>query len=274
MLAPDFMHEFELGDWKAVLMHLIRILIANKENSAQAMNRRYRQVPTFGRSTIRRFSDNVAGLKKLAARNYEDLLQCVILVFDGLLDGDDNKAVVSLLFTLAEWHALGKLCLHTETTLQWLEQCTTSLGSQLRKFQSETCQHFDTRELPKEAQARVRLEGRKSALQDAPPATSSRGRGRGRGRGSRARGRGSVTSTPAATATTQTSSTSTITPSLTLPNLEHPEIQQPQPQPQPKLRATAKKKEFNLHLIKLHALGDYVSFIRRFGTTDSYSTQP
>ncbi|KAG5633788.1 hypothetical protein H0H81_005269, partial [Sphagnurus paluster] len=57
MLAPDFMHEFELGDWKA------------------ATNCRYQQVPTFGRSTIRRFSDNVAGLKKPAARNYEDLLQ-------------------------------------------------------------------------------------------------------------------------------------------------------------------------------------------------------
>lgn len=75
MLVPDFMHEFELGIWKAVLTHLIRILVANGDNSVQAMNRRYRQVPTFGRSTIRRFTDNVAGLKKLAARNFEDLLQ-------------------------------------------------------------------------------------------------------------------------------------------------------------------------------------------------------
>ncbi|KAG5652335.1 hypothetical protein H0H81_005403 [Sphagnurus paluster] len=86
------------------------------------MNRRYRQVPTFGHSTIRRFSDNVASLKKLAARNYEDLLQCAIPVFDGLLNGDDNNTVVSLLFTLAEWHALGKLHLHTETSLLWLDQ--------------------------------------------------------------------------------------------------------------------------------------------------------
>lgn len=35
-----------------------------------------------------------------------------------------------------------------------------------------------------------------------------------------------------------------------------------------------KKKLFNLVLIKLHALGDYVSNIRLFGTSDSYSTQP
>jgi hypothetical protein len=34
-----------------------------------------------------------------------------------------------------------------------------------------------------------------------------------------------------------------------------------------------KQKEFNLRTYKLHALGDYVDTIRRFGTTDSYSTQ-
>lgn len=36
---------------------------------------RFRTVPTFGRGTIRRFVDNVSELKKLAARDYEDLLQ-------------------------------------------------------------------------------------------------------------------------------------------------------------------------------------------------------
>jgi hypothetical protein len=38
--------------------------------------------------------------------------------------------------------------------------------------------------------------------------------------------------------------------------------------------AGTKKKLFNLILIKLHALGDYVKTIKAFGTTDSYSTQP
>ena len=33
-------------------------------------------------------------------------------------------------------------------------------------------------------------------------------------------------------------------------------------------------KEFNLKTYKFHALGDYCGTIRRFGTTDSYSTQP
>jgi hypothetical protein len=35
----------------------------------------YRRVPTFGRGTIRRFCNNAASMKKLAARDFEDLLQ-------------------------------------------------------------------------------------------------------------------------------------------------------------------------------------------------------
>jgi hypothetical protein len=35
----------------------------------------YRVVPTFGRDTIRRFANNVSEMKKLAARDFEDILQ-------------------------------------------------------------------------------------------------------------------------------------------------------------------------------------------------------
>ena len=35
-----------------------------------------------------------------------------------------------------------------------------------------------------------------------------------------------------------------------------------------------RSKTFNLQTYKLHALGDYSSSIRKFGTTDSYSTEP
>lgn len=33
-------------------------------------------------------------------------------------------------------------------------------------------------------------------------------------------------------------------------------------------------KKFNIHTIKNHSLGDYPDQIRRYGTTDSYSTEP
>ena len=38
----------------------------------------FRQVPTFGRDTIRRFVNNVSELKRLAARDFADLLQVCV----------------------------------------------------------------------------------------------------------------------------------------------------------------------------------------------------
>ena len=95
MLVIDLMHEFELGVWKTLLTHLLRVLYAASGPSAalvDTFNQRYkftldeylhvthpqtrfRLVPTFGINTIRRFKDNVSELKKLAARDYEDILQ-------------------------------------------------------------------------------------------------------------------------------------------------------------------------------------------------------
>lgn len=42
---------------------------------------RFREVPTFGRDTIRRFTRNSSELKKMAAWNYEDFLQVCDLIF-------------------------------------------------------------------------------------------------------------------------------------------------------------------------------------------------
>ncbi|KAI0038496.1 hypothetical protein FA95DRAFT_1505601, partial [Auriscalpium vulgare] len=75
MLVVDLLHEFELGIWKAVFTHLLRILYALGGDRIAVLNERYRQMPTFGRDTIRKFSDNVSEMKKLAARDFEDMLQ-------------------------------------------------------------------------------------------------------------------------------------------------------------------------------------------------------
>ena len=49
---------------------------------------RFRLIPTFGWSTIRRFSTNTSEMKKLAARNYEDILQVGIsLTIESKLTG-------------------------------------------------------------------------------------------------------------------------------------------------------------------------------------------
>ncbi|KAK7689700.1 hypothetical protein QCA50_007495 [Cerrena zonata] len=75
LFVVDLMHELELGVWKALLIHLIRMLVSLGGTTIQLFNERFRQVPTFGRSKIRRFDNNTSALKKLAARNYEDMLQ-------------------------------------------------------------------------------------------------------------------------------------------------------------------------------------------------------
>ncbi|ETW76906.1 hypothetical protein HETIRDRAFT_242215, partial [Heterobasidion irregulare TC 32-1] len=97
---------------------------------------------------------NVSAIKKLAARDYEDMLQCAIPCFEGLLEEPHNRIVMDLLFELVTWHALAKLHLHTDTTLRIFEQVTTSLGALIRKFVLITCVHFDTKELPSEEAAR------------------------------------------------------------------------------------------------------------------------
>jgi hypothetical protein len=42
---------------------------------------RYRSIKAFGRSTIRKFSNDVSAMKQFAARDFEDLLQVFYLFF-------------------------------------------------------------------------------------------------------------------------------------------------------------------------------------------------
>lgn len=41
MFVPDLLHEFELGVWKAIFKHLIRILYGQGDDSIQKLNDRY-----------------------------------------------------------------------------------------------------------------------------------------------------------------------------------------------------------------------------------------
>ena len=95
-------------------------------------------------------------MKKLAGRDFEDLLQCAIPVFERLLPKPHNNHVMKLLFQIAKWHGLAKLQMHTEATLARLEQATTDLGHLMRDFQDKTCSKFNTTELAREVEARNR----------------------------------------------------------------------------------------------------------------------
>ena len=132
---------------------------------------RYRQIPTFGASTIRRFSSNASAMKKLAARDFEDLLQvcifffliincvaissqCSIPVFENLLPNKHhNTLTMDMLFIFCIWHAYAKLQLHTSSTLQALAETTQVLGASLQQFVKVICSCYATKELPREEAA-------------------------------------------------------------------------------------------------------------------------
>jgi hypothetical protein len=145
-------------------------------------------MPTFGNDTIRRLPGNISDMSKLAARDYEDVLQvslhhwhktrliglqCSIPAFEGLFPHDeDNKIVGDLIFLLSTWHAYAKLRLHTESTLEKQEAVSTSLCQALRKFANVTCPRYATSELPREATAR-RARQQTQATQRGRPAGSA-----------------------------------------------------------------------------------------------------
>lgn len=74
----------------------------------------------------------------------------MIPAVDGLLPDTHNGMVITLLYRLAEWHALAKLRMHTEHTLQRLENSTNTIGRELRNFRDTTSRFFKCQELPKE----------------------------------------------------------------------------------------------------------------------------
>jgi hypothetical protein len=102
MLVVDFMHECELGTWKALFTHLIRLLYAlpGGDNLVACLDKRFiilssflcltlimlnrfRQVPSYGLGTIRKFANNTSEMKRLAARDFEDILQVRPIVYVG-----------------------------------------------------------------------------------------------------------------------------------------------------------------------------------------------
>jgi len=80
--------------------------------------------------------------------------------FEGLFPSKHDEVIQTLLFRLAQWHALAKLRLHTDHSLKLLDEASRLLGDQLRKFQDFTCTTFKTMELASETAARWRDKAR------------------------------------------------------------------------------------------------------------------
>ena len=115
--------------------------------------------------------------------------------------------------------------MHTDQTLEILDDVTTEMGAEFRAFTNNTCSAFDTHELPRETAARKRRKMKKTIGKN-----------------------GSVDSAPEPSTDISLGATN--------------EADEPLP------------RKFNLWIYKYHCLGDYPNTIRRYGTCDSYSTEP
>ncbi|PPQ85805.1 hypothetical protein CVT24_002402 [Panaeolus cyanescens] len=140
----------------------------------------FRQISTFGASTIRKFASNTSEMKKLAARDFEDILQCCIPVFDGILpDHSDDPEIVTnsellrLLYRTAEFHAFAKMRMHTEETLQHLEEVTSQFAKLIRYFERKTnSSKYNTMETPSESARRARASSQRAPAGAATPSNA------------------------------------------------------------------------------------------------------
>ncbi|KAJ3543294.1 hypothetical protein NMY22_g3196 [Coprinellus aureogranulatus] len=289
-LTIDLMHEFELGVWKNLLIHLLRILNAcgTSEVLLHELDKRYRQVPAFGRS-IRRFTSNVSALQKKTARDYEDMLQCAIPVFEGLLHQSVySQAVLNIILVCAEWHALAKLKMHTDATLALLENATKQLGDEFRSFVENVCAKIPTKALRSELEAQERHEQRRKEAAGRRRAQSPVGENPDTLE-SQSTGHAENAQVDSTAAINKQCAFRVIAPSIWRgdslpPTPPNDEVQAELPPEEvshvapPKRKKTSKRSkddvvQFNITTPKFHFLGDYVKSIRLFGTTDNYSTQ-
>jgi hypothetical protein len=173
--------------------------------------------------------------------------------------------VLQLLFTAAQWHALAKLRLHNDFTLDILESVTESFGQQLRHFSDKTCSAFATRELPREYSARIRRNATATKLARNVTVTREMALPHQQLSNTFA---GPIDVLPPSHPPDDVHMTEHNPPAL-------PTISKSSGAPHVIRRTgnTRQSKTLNLNTYKIHALGDYVSAIRTYGTTDSYSTE-
>jgi hypothetical protein len=184
---------------------------------------------------------------------------------------------MQLLFVAAHWHGLAKLRMHINSTIKLLETVTTSFGDKLRAFSKKTCLAFNTRELQRELDARARREARESAART----RANRQESAAHTRANRQAGTSLVNHMPLSSQPHSgpiqglSTHTSASENPVNAPQISGTSTDQAGSTANSRLRNNKRRqKSFSLNTYKVHALGDYATTIRRYGTTDSYSTEP
>jgi hypothetical protein len=163
--------------------------------------------------------------------------------------------------------------MHTELTVCLLEARTGELAAQFRVFMEVTCQAYETVETAKEYAARLKKSASTKESTSTPADLPDDGQNPTSAKES--------TSTPAdppddgqnPTSAKESTSTPADPPKDgQSPTDLDPKVVKPLSPAAPTGKGK-RKKTFNIQTYKYHALADYADHIRRFGTTDSYSTE-
>lgn len=85
---------------------------------------------------------------------------------------------MTLLYRAAEWHALAKLRMHTEKTLDYMETLTYEFGKLMRQFQDLSNNSFQTYETDRETTARYRRKEKEAVAAGASQQKENSGRRR------------------------------------------------------------------------------------------------
>jgi hypothetical protein len=90
-------------------------------------------------------------------------VQCSIPIFEGLLPEPHNTVILKLLFTMAHWHGLAKLRMHSDLTLDIMDLITMAVGQQFQEFKANVCAAYTTRKLHQEVEARTQCHARQAS---------------------------------------------------------------------------------------------------------------
>ncbi|KAL0562461.1 hypothetical protein V5O48_019626, partial [Marasmius crinis-equi] len=147
-----------------------------RKNEVEYLNRRYRDVPTFGDGTICRFKKEVAKFSRFAGRDYEDSLLCAMPCYEGLFPDELDDLIQDVTFIFATFLSYSSLRQYTDSTLATFRTVTKELGKALRRY-SSTITSINTVETEQEVQSRLKwdTDGKKDAQGKSFPKVTYKG---------------------------------------------------------------------------------------------------
>ncbi|THV02941.1 hypothetical protein K435DRAFT_652331, partial [Dendrothele bispora CBS 962.96] len=163
MHPSDMLHMWSVGKEKDIFAASVRLLYTCSNDLVTEMDQRFRQVPTFGKRVVRKFRNNVSAMKKLAGRDYNNIIICAMPCVEELFtDVGMEELMQELFFVSATWYSFADLRLHTDSTLEFLKSTMTDLGHILRQFTKSANEHPMV-ELPEETASRHRRNPKQNA---------------------------------------------------------------------------------------------------------------